>query len=168
VRHIGEIERRIGSVALVMDPWDEPVALTRVWCLYEITHCHAAERSQPPPAALSLTMAPSERGRFLRALAQDYDGARRAPIRFDARRADASVQSDREAIFALIARTFGKGDDDDGIEHFNGLVRAALESALAAFSWSLAAPAAPSTRPPRRRKASAVQAAPGPQVAISR
>jgi len=32
VAHIGVIERRIGSVVMVLDPWNAPVCLTRVWC----------------------------------------------------------------------------------------------------------------------------------------
>jgi hypothetical protein len=32
VELIGAIERKIGRVVMVLDPWDKPIALTRVWC----------------------------------------------------------------------------------------------------------------------------------------
>jgi hypothetical protein len=36
VMRIGEVICAIGKVAMVLDPWDKPVCLERVWCLYEI------------------------------------------------------------------------------------------------------------------------------------
>ncbi|KAG8471000.1 hypothetical protein KFE25_009421 [Diacronema lutheri] len=42
VQRIGDVIAHIGRVALVLDPWDRPLCLTRVWCLFEIAQCAAS------------------------------------------------------------------------------------------------------------------------------
>ncbi|KAG8471001.1 hypothetical protein KFE25_009422 [Diacronema lutheri] len=42
VQRIGDVIAHIGQVALVLDPWDRPLCLTRVWCLFEIAQCAAS------------------------------------------------------------------------------------------------------------------------------
>lgn len=138
VTHIGQIERMIGSVVVVLDPWCSPTCLTRMWCLYEIVHAQSHA-----DANLALTMAPSERSDFLRVMQKEGSAMCTAQLGFDARKASATIESDRVAIFALIAERFGHGRDDDGIELFNSQVRMAIQRALAAFSWAVATAPAP-------------------------
>jgi hypothetical protein len=43
VLRIGDVIHTIGKVAAVLDPWDKPLCLERVWCLYEIAQTVSAE-----------------------------------------------------------------------------------------------------------------------------
>mmetsp|Transcript_12884 Transcript_12884/g.34369 ORF Transcript_12884/g.34369 Transcript_12884/m.34369 type:complete len:201 (+) Transcript_12884:1-603(+) len=117
---------------MVIDPWDKPVCLTRVWCLYEVVHTHMQTRT-----TLHLAMARSERIGFRRALTDDRRAVLQALVGFDARRAQASVAADKEMIFELIRDNFHMDDGSgiDAFEHFNASVRAAVIRALALASW---------------------------------
>lgn len=68
VRAIGHVIRAIGRVLVVMDPWSQPVCLTRAWCLYEIAQvgpCAKHPRAQPT-SALPAGVAWSGTLRYLR------------------------------------------------------------------------------------------------------
>mmetsp|Transcript_9676 Transcript_9676/g.25040 ORF Transcript_9676/g.25040 Transcript_9676/m.25040 type:complete len:358 (-) Transcript_9676:58-1131(-) len=130
---IGLVEQRIGRVVMVLDPWDKPVCLTRVWCLFELVH------SLQPSVELDLTVPAAERARFVNALHQDPGAMQAMLTNFDARNASASGDADREAILMVIAHYFGGilEDDDDGLEYFNQETRMAIRDALAGMSWSI-------------------------------
>jgi hypothetical protein len=140
VHHIGQIERHIGRVVMVLDPWHTAQALTRVWCLCELLHC-----AQHQELRLDLTMAPSERVHFLHALRIDRPAVEAALTRFDARTAQAIVESDHRMILELITHAFEieKGGELggvpalDSIERFNVIVRGTMRRALADVSWEL-------------------------------
>mmetsp|Transcript_34617 Transcript_34617/g.81671 ORF Transcript_34617/g.81671 Transcript_34617/m.81671 type:complete len:612 (+) Transcript_34617:397-2232(+) len=105
VARIGEIERRIGSVVMVLDPWNAPVCLTRVWCLYEVVHTVPSKREAGTEFHLALPS--SERASFVAA----YEHFGKAHIEevlaaFDARKAEAAMESDKLMIFRLIASMF--------------------------------------------------------------
>lgn len=139
VHHIGAVIARIGHVVMVLDPWDKPVCLSRVWwCARHrrapprrarATATPHARLPAPPPARPSarartslyeavhcatnagvifhLTMAPEERGSFVKALMQDRRSVEAALQSFDARTAQATFQSDKQMIFQLIREKFG-------------------------------------------------------------
>lgn len=109
VRQIGALVRSIGTVLLVLDPWHAPVCLGRVWCLLEVAHCVGglAEGAQ-----LHLTMPPSERADFIKQ-ARDRRFVEGVLTRFDARRAQASLPADRDAIFGFIESQFAPGGSTD-------------------------------------------------------
>jgi hypothetical protein len=65
IGHIGQVEANLGHVVVVIDPWDEPVCLSRVWVLYEILH------SLHPGCEFNLTVPPEERVKFVEALSTD-------------------------------------------------------------------------------------------------
>jgi hypothetical protein len=50
---------RMGQMVMVMTPWDNPVALTRAWCLIELYACRSSG------SRLGIAFPPSERARFL-------------------------------------------------------------------------------------------------------
>ena len=140
---------------LCADPWDRPVALTRMWCLYEIVHCNEAEG-----VLFALAMAPTERAAFLRALQRDHASVESALTHFDSRAAKASIESDRVMIMSLIEERYKdyrlRADAKErhsmrvgapastsatavsaatpALNHFNEDVRAALRKALAGAS----------------------------------
>jgi len=47
VQHIGDVIQHIGKVAMVLDPWNKPMCLTRVWCLFEIAQTNAGSDKKP-------------------------------------------------------------------------------------------------------------------------
>jgi len=134
---IGAIIERIGHVVMVLDPWDKPVALQRVWCLYEVVHAVS-------PVAFRLALPPSQRRAFVRALKADNHAVKSALSTFDSRTAKTSSESDRAMIFKLIQERFGQGGDVDessaAFDAFNETVRRAVSDAVIAFSWELDGP----------------------------
>ena len=126
---VAPVEQAIGSVVLVLDPWDRPVSLTRIWCLFELL------QSLHDGVSLELTLAPDEQRRLVAELQRDYTGVLRLLTAFDVRTADVSVEADRALILQMIASTFGEGEGS--VDYFNRETRAALRRALSAFSqWS--------------------------------
>ena len=103
---------------------------------------------------LHLTMARNERKEFVHALASDKRVVARALKAFDARTANASVESDRQMIFGLIRDGFG-GEGRDPFEHFNECVHKVMAKALAVASWTVAptpTAGAGGSRPPSPEK----------------
>jgi len=136
VSHISEIETKIGRVVMVLDPWDKPACLSRVWCLYEVVHCAVGSA----PAVLDLAMTESEVKALHRALQKDRNVLERTLASFDARTASATMEADRRMIMGLIERSFDPGPDSDGrdaFDVFNERVRAALHKAIATYSWDV-------------------------------
>lgn len=57
----------IGHTSLVLLPWDEPIPLTRAWCLYEILSTRLTS------SKLSILLSPTQRSAFYIKLSTDYD-----------------------------------------------------------------------------------------------
>ena len=57
--------RMIGHVVMVLSPWENPVPLTRAWCLWEVYCCNVVG------AQFSVTLGREERGRFEEALCEN-------------------------------------------------------------------------------------------------
>ncbi|KAG8459270.1 hypothetical protein KFE25_014115 [Diacronema lutheri] len=134
IAHIGQIELELAHVVVVLDPWDKPVCLTRVWCLYEIVH------SLHPSVVLDLTVPRAERMRFVQALAHDLSAVEEQLCSFDARNAQVTVPEDKLVILSLIEEHFGGRFgyvEGEGLSIFNEETRAAIRAALAACSWDM-------------------------------
>jgi len=58
---------RMGRMVMVMTPWDNPVALTRAWCLIELYACRSSG------SQLGIAFPPSERARFLEDIVEKKD-----------------------------------------------------------------------------------------------
>lgn len=72
-------------------------------CLFEVVH------AQNAGIPFDLSMAPSERASFVRALQRDGRmHVERVLTSFDARNAQAAIAADREQIFALIVHSYGR------------------------------------------------------------
>ena len=95
----------LGHTLLVLAPWDKPLALTRVWCLWEIL-C-----TVDTGAELSVVLTAQERQRLTEELARDLDNVMTTVANVDAAKADAFLEDDKERIFAAIERVLPKGFD---------------------------------------------------------
>lgn len=150
---IGDVVRLTGAVIVVLDPWDKPVCLTRAWCLFEMLHCELHQRqltathahagtSRGRQMLMHLALAPSEQRGLARAMHANTLQVEKALVNFDSRNASASLAKDRRMIFEMIEREFrGECDAADAHKAFNSVVRAAVQRALAAYSWGLTEPA---------------------------
>lgn len=163
--YLGALERRVGRVVLVLDPWDKPVALTRAWCLWELMHAldlpllRTVDGGGPlGPAGLSVAIAPAERARLISALAANRPRVLDQLGQYDVRTAGVPRDADRDVILHEVRARYGsprhrsrrrggsaadprgagaERGDDDGIEAFNARTRAAIREALAAESWHI-------------------------------
>lgn len=106
---IGEM----GKMVMVMTPWDNPIALTRAWCLVEIFAC------QTSGSRFEVALPPSERERFLEEITTRSDAFYSMLSNVNTEKSECSQESDRERIFAAV-----RGLD----QGFIGLDRCVLES----------------------------------------
>lgn len=92
----------IGTTALVLTPWNDPVPLRRAWCLWEIYSTLSED------ATLSVCMSDEQNANFQRALVDDVDAVITALCTIDAEAAEAGSQKDLEMIFSAV-RTLDGG-----------------------------------------------------------
>ena len=111
----------IGTVVVVLD--GAATALSRLWCLFEISRSLAE-----PNLCLHFTMARAHRARFVEAL--DADGGAALLGGLDVARAAAHADRDRAAILGALAAS------PDAERATNARLRARVESALIQFDWS--------------------------------
>jgi hypothetical protein len=93
----------LGHTLLVLAPWDKPVALSRVWCLWEIL-CTIDEG-----ADLTVLLPSNEKRRLTEELAKDLDQVAITVADVDAERAEAFKAEDKKRIFEAIQRVLPKG-----------------------------------------------------------
>ncbi len=104
---------RIGQMVMVMTPWDNPVCLTRAWCLIELYACRSSG------SRFDVALPPSERARFLEQIAE-YGAAFYGMLaKVNTAKSECSRDSDRERIFAAVRGLEGG---------FTGLDRSVLHS----------------------------------------
>ena len=90
-----------GHIVAVLDPWDAPVPLTRVWCLWELL-CAVEGNTR-----LEVTLSPVQAAAFAAALTRDFDSIATSLSRVDARQSMAHLQSDKDTIFAAVEKGCG-------------------------------------------------------------
>ena len=86
----------IGKTILVLSPWDDPVPLTRAWCLWEILSTLRCG------AELDVCMMANEAFSFSKALIADLAPIISALSKVDARRSEAWNPIDRDMILATV------------------------------------------------------------------
>ena len=84
---------QMGHTVMVLAPWDDPVVLTRLWCLWEL-HCTASA----PGARFSVALGPAQRRAFEGALLTDNMALLDAFARIDVQRAQVGDPRDRAMI----------------------------------------------------------------------
>jgi hypothetical protein len=115
VLHIDAIERAIGFVVMVLDPWDKPLCLTRVWC------AHRAWGDRPRPVAAAIARPPTIPIRL---------AAPRHRLRRSSALSGRFEQSERlNALAQAASAAQAQGDQNDqlslrtqsGVHEYNGL-----------------------------------------------
>jgi tetratricopeptide (TPR) repeat protein len=94
--------RALGSTVLVLSPWDDPVALTRAWCLWEVL-----ATLQHEAAPLSLLLPPAQARAALQGLEDSWERVLGVLERVDVARAAAYDAHDEDMIHAAVAKTLG-------------------------------------------------------------
>ncbi|ORY31577.1 TPR-like protein [Rhizoclosmatium globosum] len=93
--------QKIGSVVLIMQPWDDPIPLTRAWCVYEIYVSNVAGSS------FYVAMPPNETILFMDSLKKQSQKYLSLLANLNSQNCKAGNTSDQEAIFTTIERTIG-------------------------------------------------------------
>ena len=93
----------IGHTLLVLSPWDDPIVVTRSWCLWKIYWTASTG------AKVQVCLGAAERQRFFDALLDNPEAVKDALARIDSANANAAKQSDKEMIDAAIARDIDGG-----------------------------------------------------------
>ncbi|TPX77028.1 hypothetical protein CcCBS67573_g01707 [Chytriomyces confervae] len=92
----------IGAVVLVMQKWEDSIALRRIWILYEMYACHCAG------ASFKVALPPDEKAGFLNALMKDpsyFHDLLTTSV--NAEKALATKRSDKSAIQETILKSCG-------------------------------------------------------------
>lgn len=123
--------KQIGTVVMVLEPWSNPVTLTRVWCLWEV-YCASATRSK-----FEIAMSETETIVYREQIVNDTNGFVRMLSNIDVRNSDAFNPRDKEQIFQVINKTVG-------FQKLNSLVLTTVRKwalfDLNAYSKSILAP----------------------------
>eukprot|EP00730_Choanoeca_flexa_P015083 TRINITY_DN6836_c0_g1_i1.p1 TRINITY_DN6836_c0_g1~~TRINITY_DN6836_c0_g1_i1.p1 ORF type:complete len:697 (+),score=173.46 TRINITY_DN6836_c0_g1_i1:115-2205(+) len=96
--------RAIGTVVLVLSPWNDPIPLTRSWCLWELVSTAELEKEN---VQFHVRLPKDEQAKFESIIRENAYAAYDSLLGIDARRAEASVDSDRAMIAEAIERTVG-------------------------------------------------------------
>ena len=112
--------RTARKTLLVMEPWNAPRPPTRVWCLYE-----SYVTLQQPGGELVVALGREQRRSMQMSLQRKFEALEQMIGRLDARRADVTVESDRENIFGAIEQLEG------GFDGLNNSLRSSLRVWLA-------------------------------------
>jgi tetratricopeptide (TPR) repeat protein len=91
----------IGHTLLILLPWENPIPLTRAWCLWEI-HCTRATGSQ-----LSIVLSSEQEKSFHETLRNNYLDIMKHLCKINVEKSEAFKIEDKENIFAAIRSTNG-------------------------------------------------------------
>jgi hypothetical protein len=104
---------RMGQMVMVMTPWDNPICLTRAWCLIELYACRSSG------GRFDVAFPPAERARFLSEIV-DQAGAFYGMLgKVNTTKSECSRERDRQRIFAAVEGLDGG---------FSGLDRSVLQT----------------------------------------
>ena len=93
--------RRIGKTILIIHPWNNPIPLTRAWCLFEI-FCSVDSRSE-----FDIAMTLDQYKTFLDMLIHDYDSVMKMIAIVDLGQSQSFLPLDRERILKVVAESVG-------------------------------------------------------------
>ena len=93
----------IGRVMLVMSPWNNPVPLTRAWCLFEIYSTIVGE------AEMNVVIPSGEIASFKEAMGRSFNTIIDTLLSLDAQKAEASNPKDRDQIFNVVSQKIPGG-----------------------------------------------------------
>ncbi len=87
----------IGHTLVVLSPWNDPIPLTRAWCLFEIL-----QTIENKGCKFEVVMPAKEKMKIRDAVLQDYRSVQTVLCTVDAEKADAFRSQDRDMIFAAV------------------------------------------------------------------
>jgi len=93
---------KIGTVILCLAPWNDPIPLTRAWCLWEILCALDA-----PGVKFICKLPPTDVEAFHKGIDSNFRSAMDALVTTQAQKAQAFNPDDRKMIFAAIEETVG-------------------------------------------------------------
>ena len=102
---------QIGRTMLVMSPWNDPIPLTRAWCLFEI------RATLETGSQLEIVLPEQQKQMLKEALLKDPKTVLQVLADVDGEKADAFKASDREQIFKAVQEM------DGGFRKLNGDVK---------------------------------------------
>lgn len=92
---------KMGRTVLVLSPWENPIPLSRAWCLFEI-YCSIDTGSN-----FAISMSEKETAKFMSALHSDFDSIANMVAQIDVAKSDAFQKTDKEKIFHVIRQSIG-------------------------------------------------------------
>lgn len=105
-----------GRLLLAIEPWQQPTALSRSWCLYELYIAFTNN------VKVSACLAAEDQWDFVQALRQGKGTVASILAAVDARQARATVVSDQEMIMSAIGAV--------GVDMFNEFIKQRLTASL--------------------------------------
>ncbi|KAK3284809.1 hypothetical protein CYMTET_7553 [Cymbomonas tetramitiformis] len=114
---------RSGKTVIVMAPWDNPTAFSRVWCLFELMTTIVSG------SQLFICLPEQELKRFEEAVGKKFHLIMDAISNIDCKKAEASIPADKARIFLEI-EAMGRREGCDGYQKLNETVLAPLKSWL--------------------------------------
>ena len=88
--------RRMGRMVMVMTPWDNPICLTRAWCLIELYACRTSRSD------FAVAFPPCERVRFLEQISERGGAFYDMLGKVNTAKSECSRESDRDRIFDAV------------------------------------------------------------------
>jgi tetratricopeptide (TPR) repeat protein len=118
----------MGQMVMVMTPWDNPVCLTRAWCLIELYACRSSGGD------FNVALPPSERRRFLNEIAACGSAFYEMLSKVNTAKSECSRDTDKQRIFAAVGRLDGGfvGLDRGVLKTFTEWLEKQLEKEIAA------------------------------------
>ena len=98
--------KTMGSVLMVMSPWDNPVTLKRAWCVFEVYACVSTG------SRFEVGMTDEENTRFLKDILDEPERYYKMLGTISSAKAQAFKAEDRDAIFHAIELTVGFAEMD--------------------------------------------------------
>jgi tetratricopeptide (TPR) repeat protein len=98
--------QHINHTLLVLE-WENPIPLSRAWCIWEIFCTLNSGNKGAPAARLEIIMSAKEEETFNKALVDRFETVVKKVSDIDVARAVASVDVDRSNIFGAISKTLG-------------------------------------------------------------
>ena len=92
----------IGTVLAMMSPWDEPVYLTRTWCVYEFFTAHKNG------CHVKIVMSPREKKRMIKYICDHVEIRFETLAKTKIENANASEESDKTKIIKEVEENIGK------------------------------------------------------------
>lgn len=124
IENIPHVIESIGSVLVVLDPWDKPVSLTRAWCLFEIAVAHSSGCS------IVMTMSPDQIKLLQESMTKNYRSILKLVTKTSVvEKASCFMEQDRLRILEFIQNKYSS------YKNFDYHVTEALQRAYTQSSW---------------------------------